>query len=109
MSVRASDREKVYREVGCCQSRARVSASAARTDAKQKRVSNSPDGLNLVLLQQIARKHHVQTCLDFGSGVGSGALLFTRTGVAMTLADISTTLSFERGLHLLRRGKSLQQ
>jgi 2-polyprenyl-3-methyl-5-hydroxy-6-metoxy-1,4-benzoquinol methylase len=48
--------------------------------------------LAYVLGLEIARAHHVQTCLDFGSGVGSGALLFTRAGINMTLADISTTL-----------------
>src|SRR5262249_19199475 len=45
-----------------------------------------------VLGLEIARAHHIHTCLDFGSGVGSGALLFTRAGISMTLADISTTL-----------------
>ncbi len=48
--------------------------------------------LAYVLGLEIARARHVQTCLDFGSGVGSGALLFTRAGIAMSLADISTTL-----------------
>lgn len=48
--------------------------------------------LAYVLSLEIAQAYHVQTCLDFGSGVGSGALLFTRAGIAMTLADISTTL-----------------
>lgn len=41
---------------------------------------------------EIARTHGVQSCLDFGLGVGSGALLLTRAGVRMSLADISTTL-----------------
>lgn len=48
--------------------------------------------LAYVLGLEIARAHQVQTCLDFGSGVGSGALLFARAGIEMTLADISTTL-----------------
>ncbi|HEV8717410.1 MAG TPA: class I SAM-dependent methyltransferase [Candidatus Binatia bacterium] len=48
--------------------------------------------LAYVLGLEIARAHRVRTCLDFGSGVGSGALLFTRDGISMTLADISTTL-----------------
>lgn len=48
--------------------------------------------LAYVLGLEIARKHHIRQCLDFGSGVGSGALLFTRDGITMTLADISTTL-----------------
>ncbi len=48
--------------------------------------------LGYVLGLEIAREQHVRTCLDFGSGVGSGALLFTQAGVRVTLADISTTL-----------------
>ncbi len=41
---------------------------------------------------EVARAYGVRSCLDFGSGVGSGALLLTRAGVQMSLADISTTL-----------------
>ena len=48
--------------------------------------------LAYVLGLEIARTHQVRTCLDFGSGVGSGALLFAQAGIKMTLADISTTL-----------------
>ncbi|MBI3801987.1 MAG: class I SAM-dependent methyltransferase [Deltaproteobacteria bacterium] len=48
--------------------------------------------LAYVLGLEIARARQVRTCLDFGSGVGSGALLFTQAGIKMTLADISTTL-----------------
>lgn len=48
--------------------------------------------LAYVLGAEIARERRVQTCLDFGSGVGSGALLLTQAGVRMSLADISTTL-----------------
>jgi 2-polyprenyl-3-methyl-5-hydroxy-6-metoxy-1,4-benzoquinol methylase len=48
--------------------------------------------LAYVLGLEIARERHVKSCLDFGSGVGSGALLFARTGMTMALADISTTL-----------------
>jgi methylase of polypeptide subunit release factors len=48
--------------------------------------------LAYVLALEVAREHHAQTCLDFGSGVGSGALLFSRAGIEMTLADISTVL-----------------
>src|SRR5262245_12415826 len=55
-------------------------------------LQNDTGPLAYVLGLEIARAHHVQICLDFGSGVGSGALLFTRAEIAMTLADISTTL-----------------
>lgn len=45
-----------------------------------------------VVALQIARAHNVRSCLDFGSGVGSGGLLFCRADIDTTLADISTTL-----------------
>jgi SAM-dependent methyltransferase len=45
-----------------------------------------------IVALEIAREHNVRTCLDFGSGVGSGGLLFCRAGIDTTLADISTTL-----------------
>lgn len=45
-----------------------------------------------VVALQIARVHNVHSCLDFGSGVGSGGLLFCRADIDTTLADISTTL-----------------
>jgi len=48
--------------------------------------------LAYVVALQIARDHGVRSCLDFGSGVGSGALLFRRANIEMTLADISNTL-----------------
>ena len=48
--------------------------------------------LAYVVALQIARDHSVRSCLDFGSGVGSGALLFCRANIETTLADISTTL-----------------
>lgn len=55
---------------------------------------------------EIARVRHIRQCLDFGSGVGSGALLFTRAGIAMTLADISTTLLDFASWRFTQRGLS---
>jgi 2-polyprenyl-3-methyl-5-hydroxy-6-metoxy-1,4-benzoquinol methylase len=50
--------------------------------------------------QQQGCRHH----LDFGSGVGSGAILFARHGFQVTLADISTRLlRFSRWRIELRR------
>ena len=45
-----------------------------------------------VVALQIARAYNVRSCLDFGSGVGSGGLLFCRADIDTTLADISKTL-----------------
>ncbi len=54
------------------------------------RDDNGP--LAYVLALEVARQSRVKACLDFGSGVGSGALLFASAGIAVTLGDISTTL-----------------
>jgi 2-polyprenyl-3-methyl-5-hydroxy-6-metoxy-1,4-benzoquinol methylase len=60
--------------------------------------------LAYVVALQIARAHSVRSCLDFGSGVGSGGLLFCRADIDTTLADISTTLlDFARWRFDLRR------
>jgi 2-polyprenyl-3-methyl-5-hydroxy-6-metoxy-1,4-benzoquinol methylase len=57
-----------------------------------------------VVALQIARAHNVGSCLDFGSGVGSGGLLFCRADIDTSLADISTTLlDFARWRFALRR------
>lgn len=48
--------------------------------------------LAYVLALEIAKARGVKRCLDFGSGVGSGALLFAAAGIGVTLADISSTL-----------------
>jgi 2-polyprenyl-3-methyl-5-hydroxy-6-metoxy-1,4-benzoquinol methylase len=60
--------------------------------------------LAYVLGLDIAREHQVRTCLDFGSGIGSGALLFAHAGISMTLADISTTLLDFARWRFTRRG-----
>jgi 2-polyprenyl-3-methyl-5-hydroxy-6-metoxy-1,4-benzoquinol methylase len=41
---------------------------------------------------KFAAAHGVREVLDFGSGVGSGGLLFATHGLAVTLADISSVL-----------------
>jgi len=51
---------------------------------------NSP--LAYVQALHFARQHGRRRYLDFGSGVGSGGLLFGRHGFVVTLADISSTL-----------------
>jgi SAM-dependent methyltransferase len=48
--------------------------------------------LAYVLALEIAKARGVKRCLDFGSGIGSGALLFAAAGIAVSLADISSTL-----------------
>ena len=40
----------------------------------------------------LALQNRCRTSLDFGAGVGSGGLLFARHGIAIALADISSTL-----------------
>lgn len=55
-------------------------------------LQDDPSPLAYVLARQIATEHGARRCLDFGSGVGSGAILFSRAGIDMTLADVSSTL-----------------
>jgi 2-polyprenyl-3-methyl-5-hydroxy-6-metoxy-1,4-benzoquinol methylase len=62
--------------------------------------------LAYVLGLEIARERGIRVCVDFGSGVGSGALLFARAGREMTLADISTTLLDFADWRFARRGMS---
>jgi mycofactocin glycosyltransferase len=48
--------------------------------------------LAYVLALEFARRHPGRRYLDFGAGVGSGAVLFAREGFEVTLADISSSL-----------------
>jgi hypothetical protein len=51
--------------------------------------------LAYVVALDFARMHGCGSYLDFGCGVGSGGLLFAKSGIKVTLADISTaTLDF---------------
>jgi mycofactocin glycosyltransferase len=51
---------------------------------------NSP--LAYVAALRFAKQHGCRTSLDFGSGVGSGGILFARNGFDTTIADISSPL-----------------
>lgn len=48
--------------------------------------------LAYVTALQFAQQQGCWTCLDFGAGVGSGAILLKRHGLSVTLADISSPL-----------------
>jgi 2-polyprenyl-3-methyl-5-hydroxy-6-metoxy-1,4-benzoquinol methylase len=48
--------------------------------------------LAYVLALDFARRHGCRNCMDFGAGVGSGAILFARHGMTMTMADVSSSL-----------------
>lgn len=53
--------------------------------------------LAYVVALHFAEEHSCRDCLDFGSGVGSGGLLFARHALTVTLADISSpALAFSR-------------
>jgi mycofactocin glycosyltransferase len=51
---------------------------------------NSP--LSYVVAMELAKAQGCNDFLDFGAGVGSGAILFARNGFRVTLADISSTM-----------------
>ena len=48
--------------------------------------------LAYVVALHLALQNGFKDSLDFGSGVGSGALLFSKYGFSITLADVSSTL-----------------
>lgn len=59
--------------------------------------------LAYVVALRLAEQHPGRAFLDFGSGVGSGAILFGRHGFTLALADISSSLlSFARARCELR-------
>ncbi len=51
---------------------------------------NSP--LSYVVAMELAKTQDCCDYLDFGAGVGSGAILFARNGFRVTVADISSTM-----------------
>lgn len=57
---------------------------------------------------ELALEREVRTCLDFGGGIGSNALLFQKAGIDATLAEISQpSLDFARK-RAARRGLELR-
>ena len=48
--------------------------------------------LNYVCALELAKQMGCRTYLDYGSGIGSGGLLFSKEGLPATLCDISTPL-----------------
>ena len=48
--------------------------------------------LNYVYSLELAMKHECRSYLDYGSGIGSGGILFARHGFKVTLCDIATPL-----------------
>ncbi|PYR76830.1 MAG: hypothetical protein DMF86_11155 [Acidobacteria bacterium] len=62
--------------------------------------------LAYVTALDFANRHRCRRYLDFGSGVGSGAILFARHEYAIALADISAPLLAFSQSRLARRGLS---
>lgn len=60
--------------------------------------------LSYVLALQFATRHDGRAYLDFGAGVGSGAILFARHGFDVTVADIASPLRTYTRWRLGRRG-----
>jgi 2-polyprenyl-3-methyl-5-hydroxy-6-metoxy-1,4-benzoquinol methylase len=56
------------------------------------RLSDDVSPLSYVTALQFAQRESCRSCLDFGSGVGSGSLLFVQDGLKVGLADISSPL-----------------
>jgi 2-polyprenyl-3-methyl-5-hydroxy-6-metoxy-1,4-benzoquinol methylase len=60
--------------------------------------------LAYVLALEYAKRERCRTYLDFGAGVGSGAILFARHGLEVALADISSALRDFCRWRLTQRG-----
>ncbi len=67
---------------------------------------DDPSPLAYVTALHFARQRGCRSYLDFGAGVGSGAILFARHGFDVTLADISSPLLRFSGWRLDRRALS---
>jgi SAM-dependent methyltransferase len=65
---------------------------------------DDPSPLAYVLALDHARRHGCRRYLDFGAGVGSGAILFARHGLEVAVADISSPLRAFVRWRLERRG-----
>jgi 2-polyprenyl-3-methyl-5-hydroxy-6-metoxy-1,4-benzoquinol methylase len=61
--------------------------------------------LGYVTALELARQHGCHSALDFGSGVGAGALLFGRDGLQVALADVSSALLGFSRWRLQQRGQ----
>jgi SAM-dependent methyltransferase len=55
-------------------------------------LSDDLSPLAYVVALEYASRHHCKSYLDFGAGVGSGAILFARHGFEVAVADISSPL-----------------
>lgn len=67
-----------------------------------RRFADGP--LNYVLSLKAAPDSGGRRYLDYGSGIGSGAILFARSGFEVTLADISGPMLAFAGWRLRKRG-----
>ena len=67
-------------------------------------LSDDLSPLSYVTALKFAQRESCRSCLDFGSGVGSGSLLFVRNGLKVGLGDISSPLlEFSQWRFQLRR------
>jgi 2-polyprenyl-3-methyl-5-hydroxy-6-metoxy-1,4-benzoquinol methylase len=66
--------------------------------------ANGDAGYNYVAALEVARSKPGRMYLDYGSGVGSGAVFFARQGFTVTLADVSTPLLRFAEWRLRKRG-----
>jgi SAM-dependent methyltransferase len=64
--------------------------------------------LAYVVALKFAAAHGVREILDFGSGVGSGGLLFAKHGFPVTLADISSVMLDFCGWRFAQRGLAVR-
>jgi SAM-dependent methyltransferase len=63
---------------------------------------------SLIVRDFVASEGQARTCLDYGSGIGSDALVFATAGLSVTLADISDVLREFAAFRCRRRGLTVQ-
>jgi mycofactocin glycosyltransferase len=67
-------------------------------------VTDPDNNAGNIALLDFAHDHEVRAYLDFGSGVGANAIVFSRHGIAVTLADVSRSMLDFARWRLERRG-----
>jgi 2-polyprenyl-3-methyl-5-hydroxy-6-metoxy-1,4-benzoquinol methylase len=66
--------------------------------------ATDPIHYRTLMCLDVVRRHQVRRVLDFGSGIGSDAMVFAEAGYDVTLADVSDPLRAFAEWRLARRG-----
>jgi SAM-dependent methyltransferase len=70
--------------------------------------ASDPIHYRTLIIRDFALRHPGRTCLDYGSGIGSDALVFAQAGFDVTLADVSDLLLGFAAFRCRKRGARVQ-